>query len=604
VYRLRDHEATTECRKGLNFTRELAHGNIRVVKIAMISFGPEHTDKKSTYRYAIFVVIGIGAVLFLASPARILECDAVMFAYGALHHDVTFTAYPHHLGYNFLQSVAAVLGRQFSPHLSPIYILQYLSIAAGIAGVLVFYRLLIGLRTDAVRALVYSGVLMFSYGYWHYARQADTHIISAFLLICFAWVCRAFLRRPTHASAIKVGIVLGIATIMHQSNVLLVPVVLVSLLYRDRSRSIIGPIAVFLSIFCVLAVLPYPLVARGLVGVRTLTDFKQWLLGTSTWGEWGAWRPMLLPATIIGLVRTLTGSHYLLGFARAASTARQMFPMASLQDEFAIGAAVPAWLRYPLMVAQAAVLVAAVRSLLRGLASVRGRFSTEKPYAVFLLLWIVVFGVFFAWWSPERVDFWIAWLVPLFLVLAAPASGKAVSPPLPVWKAIGFLACLGFVNFFGSIYPQTDPTVEPDTLAAVAIDAVVEKGDVVISDCAFDGRSSRFAKSFERINLLDAMPSGLTGALADTTIDADDAAIGLTLLDLLTSRSLARIDSLMTSGASQRRTVYILVKPVSRHPTTTLIYNRLLAAISRHYDLSTAEPVRAGVEMRELRRLP
>ena len=585
----------------MNFTRMCAHANIPPVTIAMISTRPEHSDKKPAYGRGIILVIAIAAVLFLVFPARILECDAVMFAYGALHHDVTFTAYPHHLGYNLLQSVAAAIGSRFSPNLSPIYILQYLSIAAGIGGALLLYRLLIELHTHPVRALAYSGVLLFSYGYWHYARQADTHIISVFLLICLAWACRSFLRLPTLASAVRVGIILGIATIMHQSNVLLVPVVLVSLFYRHRNRSVTGPVAVFLSLFFVLSVLPYPLVAHRLVGTRTLAEFKQWILGTSTWGGWGAWRLTLLPATVVGLVRTLTGSHYLLGYSKASSIARQMFPMASLQDEFAIAAAVPKFLRYPLMLAQAAVLVVVIRSLIRGVATLRSRLSAERSYAIFLMLWIGVFGVFFAWWSPERVDFWIAWLVPMFLLLGAPASDMPESKTPPVWKAIALLACLAFVNFFGSIYPQTDPTVEPDTLAAVAIDAVVSKGDVVISDCAFDGRSSKFAKSFERVNLLDVMHPGLIQALADTgTIRVDSAAVGRTLLDVLKSRNLARVDSLMTSTAARHKTVYILAKPISRNPTTIMIYNKLLAAISAHYDVSEVAPVRAGLDMRKL----
>ena len=559
----------------------------------------------------LLVILSLAAFFLLAFPVRILECDAVVFASGALHKDAAVMSYAHHLGYNLFQHVAALAGRAMTPPLSPIYILQYLSVAAGLAGIAVFYRLLIRLGAQASRAVACTGALAFSYAYWHYSRQADTHVVAALLLICFLSRFERFLRSPTVGAGALSGLVLGLATLMHQSNILLLPAVAASVLLRARrTRGLLRSTGALVALALGVAAGPYPIVGRALAGARTLGEFREWIMGISTWGTWGNWRLELVPATLIGLIRSFIGSHYLLDFRPIASLAERLFPVASLEDEMAIAGVARNWLQGPLLAVQAGVLALALVALLRARARLKHLLGADRPFALFLVVWIVVYGVFFAWWAPERVEFWIAWLIPLLVVLAWPAgTGATGGRRAWVWASV-FLGGLVFVNFAGSIYPQSGPLEEIDASAAVAIDAVVDKGDMVVSDCWFEGRASRFATSFDRVNLLDPPVEGLSVAGPRTLYRYWGLSRESVLLTSppaiadLGAHAVSTVDSVLDVAGERKSEVYLLASPVSINRGRTKIYTGLVELIDQHFDISEVVPVRGGIDLRIVRRYP
>lgn len=290
----------------------------------------------------IIVLLAVAGLLLVALPARILECDAVISANGAIHNDPAVMIYPHHLAYNYMLRGAALIGQGLDPPLNPIYLLQYVGIAAGLGGVYLLYRMLMEIGAGPRRALLLSGVLLFSYGYWHYARQADAHIISAFLLIWATWAFYRFLAQPTIAAGCVVGLSLGLATFIHQSNILIfVPVLLACILRGREGIRLLRQTGAVIVVYFLIGILPYLLIGRYVVGAGTPAEFRKWLLGISLWENWGIWRLETVPATVIGIVRNFTGSHYLLGFQPLVHLAQRLFPIASLEDEMAIAASVP-----------------------------------------------------------------------------------------------------------------------------------------------------------------------------------------------------------------------------------------------------------------------
>jgi hypothetical protein len=561
---------------------------------------------------AIFVLLAIGGLLFVLFPGRILECDAVMFSYGALHNDVVFMGYAHHLGYNYLQLAASHLTPLFHPPLSPIYILEYLSMAVGLAGVYLMYRLLVRLGTGENRALLYSGSLMLAYGYWHYARQADVHVISAAMLIWFAYLFYGYLEHPSGGRAAVLGAVLGLATFMHQTNILMLPAVALAAMIRARQGAdTLRPLGAFVVAYFLIGMLPYPLIARYVADVRTFGDFRWWLTSTEQWGEWGAWRMTALPATVIGLTRTFVGSHYLLAMGPFVKIAHWAFPVASLQDEMAVAQWGPSWLRMVLLAIEVVILVLTLRALVGGAGRVRALVRLRPAFGAFVLAWLVILGIFFAWWAPERVDFWIAWLPALIIVLAYPRERGTAGRSIGRFTVVAFLAGLFAVNFFGSIYPQSGPINERDTEAGVNIDAVVATGSIVISDCYFTGRASQFSISFKRFNPLEGilphtrMGRGTIYLYRDgRTLDTDsviEAADSVSLTGVK-ARAVSRVDSLMGAAAGEGHAVYILASPLSTNPAVRAIYGEIVMAIGSRYDISERIPIRGGFDLRRVRR--
>jgi hypothetical protein len=562
-------------------------------------------------RLGIVILLAVGGAVFAVFPARIIECDAVMFSYGALHGDLVFTGYSHHLGYNYLQLAASRLTPLFDPPLSPIWMLQYLSMAAGLAGVYFLYRLIRRIGVGADRALLYSGALLLSYGYWHYSRQADVHVLSGAMLVLFACLFYDFLEQPSRSRAAVLGAVLGLATFMHQSNILMVPAVAVACFVSSRRGvDALRPLKFFGVVYFLIGILPYPLIARYAVGIRTVSELRYWLTSTEEWGGWGAVRSSTVPATVIGLTRTFTGSHYLLGFKPVAALANRVFPLGSFQDEMAVAVWAPGWLRVALIPLHALVLVFTAKALLSAPRRLRQMIRHKSAFAAFIAAWLAILGMFFAWWSPERVDFWIAWLPALFVVLAYPGKKETHARVPRMLAMLAFLAGIFIVNFFGSIYPQSGPVSELDTEAAVTIEAVVKTRDIVISDCSFAGRASVFAKSFDRFNLVETVlgcppPSDATVYAyrdgrsweADFEIDAADTVPGAEH----EARTLCAVDSLVRVGITEGRGVYLLVSPISTNAARKRTYSALIDLIGNNYDLSETVPLRGDLDMRRIR---
>jgi hypothetical protein len=561
-------------------------------------------------RAGILALLVVGGAFLIAFPARILECDAVIFAHGAVHRDLSIMSYPHHLGFNLLEYAASLMTPHLDPPLSPIYILQYLSMAAGLGGVYLLYRVLVDLGVKPGRSVVFSGALLFSYGYWHYSAQAEVHILSSFLLILFALLFCRFLEHPSGPRASMLGGILGLATVMHQSNILMLPPVLAAFYLRGRQvPEAMRALRAFAVPYVLIGILPYPIVAYFVAGRSTVADFHSWLTGASRFGAWGGWAVRTPLATAVGLIRNFTGSHYLLAFKPVARLADRTFPVASLADEMAVGTWGPRWLAVLLASIQVIVLGFTARALLGGPRRLKNMVRARPAFALFVLGWLAILGLFFTWWAPERVDFWIAWLPALLILLAYPAGEKSGRRTFGTAAVLAFLAGLFGVNFLGSIYPQSGPIRERDTEAAVAVDAVVRSGDVVVSDCYFAGRASNFARSFERVNLLDdilAFPStgdGTVYAYADGRrreaafhADPEDD----DLVTRLEARTVSRIDSLVVVAADEGRIVYLLMGPVSTDPARTRLYGKLVHAIERRYDLSHPLPIWGLFDLRRI----
>jgi hypothetical protein len=558
------------------------------------------------------IVLLIAAAFFMAVfPARIHEVDAVIFATSAIHKQAWVLADTGHLGFGYLAHIAALIGQKASPPLNPIYLLQLLSISAGLAGIYVFWRVLKRIGASADRALLFSAVLVFSYGYWHFSLQGECHILTVFFLICFLWYFLDFVSQPSHRSGVLSGLALGAATLTHQSVILLVPVVYVSLLMcKVRKRLLLTCLGSFSFTYCLVAVVPYLLVGWWIRDLRTVSEFRTWILGVSLWGIWGQWRLVSFPGAVVGMARSLAGSHFVLGFQPLGSWLRGLIPGTTSEDEVVVAKSIGRWLRYVLLIVEMFLFLVAIVTVVRGAKKLRAMFSSCRPLASFVTIWVVVFGIFFTWWSPQRAEFWIPLFLPVLIVLAFRTETAGRKKRLIA--GVAFVVALFLTNFLGSIRPESFASIEPDLGAALGIDAVVRKGDVVISDCSFEGRVTQFIGPFEKIDLLKAisMDAGFPGwtlrlrgepGLGEGSEIMRGPADSV-LTSLAVGRAIDVVDSLVVEAEKDKKAVFVVLTPLSSDSHRASIYRELARIIVRRSMISEPVPVRGGIRMIRLSR--
>ena len=198
----------------------------------------------------------LAAVLYLFFPCVVFECDAVIYSCAGLSGDKVQSTDAGHRAWGFFEMGAARIGRAQEPPLNPIFLLRYLAIFAALAGIRVFHGLARELGMTLTAAFTVSGILVFSYSYWHFGIQGESHLVSTFFLICFAWSSFRYFRDESLGQVILAGVFLSMATLMHQTCILLIPAFLVPAWWRDRSlRGTLPAAGTFLATYFLLVIL-------------------------------------------------------------------------------------------------------------------------------------------------------------------------------------------------------------------------------------------------------------------------------------------------------------------------------------------------------------
>lgn len=319
--------------------------------------------------------------------------------------------------------------------------LQIMDGLLGGCGIFVFFLILRRLRASCFSAFVWSAVLAFSFGYWHWSTEAEDYIFSTFLLTLNFLFLLLYLE-DTLRSPVLLGALHALAVMGHIINGVFAPVVL-WFLYCSHPRSWKGPALRYLVSAALMILAVYSSIFWFILRARTWPRALAWVLGDAGMGTSLRWH----------------GSLHWLGLWQWIRTTLNVF--VSFAPSFR---APPAWTfslaLLPLACALLAVHCAAVVLHRRRIA------GDDRSVAVACVLWVLLYALIFTSWEPGTLVYRVSDLVPLCVLLflgsrawqETPGASGAFAPRL---AAAAFAVCLCAGNLGSEIYPLSFASNNP-----------------------------------------------------------------------------------------------------------------------------------------------
>ena len=447
---------------------------------------PAAPPRRTILAEAVLVALAVAAVYLATLAGSHNEGeDGVGYLLPIRDGDVAGIFNPYHLIYNWLgwtaDHTARSVGFGGGP-MGPMQILDALLGAAGIGLLWVLLRTVTGGRTAAFGA---CGIVAFSYGYWGYSVDVEVYVLSTVLLIAALFAAWHASTHPSPRAFAVLGVAHGFAVLGHNTNVLFGVVALAALAITwraispsDRWRCIAAYAAGGVAV-----VVPLYALAIPVVGLHSPREFYDWLTAYAQSGDWGHLTAQSGPKAAIGAGRALIGGHSALSLGPIHDFADRRFHDKSLREEFFMVRNFSHPLAWALVAVTAMAGAAMVISLARWIQ--RPAVSpAARRLAVLCLAWLVPYAIFFTWWEPANLEFWISTMVPVGILAALPGSAPTPGrgPRMPALVLFLAVACLFTVNLLGSVGPQRRERDDYWRVRADWYEQHTQAGDLVLAN--------------------------------------------------------------------------------------------------------------------------
>ena len=396
-------------------------------------------DTPKVTPYLLFLTVFI---LYILTPLERHTYDALVYASAARTalDDPEMFFHPHHLLYNPLGHLVYRCLVLFGWEGGTLIPLQALNSLFGAACVALFYRWTARF-TPRPAALVFSILLAVAHAFWLYSVEVEVYVVAVLFLVWAATLMDKDKARMSWKEGMKIGAIGGGAVLAHQTNVLFLPVLLVVLCHsasvpRRLRFQFAGGAALALMIT---VGIPYG-IAILVLRLDSAYSVLWWLTVYAQTGDWGTLEAMNCVRAMAGVTNSIV-----------AVEGRVLLGIASLGF---------------LLVTLAAIWRA------RSLSPIRRSI---------LVTWIIPYAIFFVWWEPRNIEFWIAILPPVLAGWAF-AAGSLFIHHRKASVSAGLILCLvvATVNWhFGLAMRSHEYTADPLD-AASRIGQYVEEGDVLI----------------------------------------------------------------------------------------------------------------------------
>lgn len=442
----------------------------------------------SNLRGAVVVWL-ISYIFFLFTLANNFSAshDSIHYVLNIINGDHLF--HQHHLLYFYYARNWWLLFKNIFPSAPDHLLIESFTAVWGSANLAVCY-LFFRNRFGLTQSLSAIGVALtgFSYGTWFYSVNIEVYAPPIFFILSSLYVITRKNFQPSDVW--KVAILHSMAILFHQVNILFAVVII---FWLWSNRNYIGIRRSFIQ---------YALIGLVFVGglyifcgvfyenVHSVNEFTSWVLGYTVGHSY--WEPLSVKTPVnalTGFSRAFIGGHFIFQHPYLEEAIKNSFRAHGLRDELFLSkdiSKLTAWTLTALALIAGSLLVVMAFRFLRSFKKMHLHFHVIRP----VLACILVYSLFFLFWMPEILEFWILQMILIWLVLVGmlPVYRSPLSRS-PLSTLFLLLVCMFTLNYFGSIkwLNKTDHDlfyVEVQKLdrSLTPLDVVVVEDDWIMKD--------------------------------------------------------------------------------------------------------------------------
>jgi hypothetical protein len=346
--------------------------------------------------------------------------------------------HPHHLIYGLLGRVVYLWGLSCGATWDGLAALQFFSVLTGALGAVLAFHLLVRETGNRPVAIAVALGLAASHSYWYFSTIPGVRILATVAPL-MAWYVLGFLKGRPATFGFVVGLAHAAAVLAHQTNLLLIPAFLGSILLLQDRR----PWERLKASAWYLAALPLGILpAYVAVG--------NFAYGTHDFPSWLAWVTEYMHAS-----QNWGGYLKASGMQRGGSAFVRAF-LPELDPDLAVtGTLNYAAVKFLLSAGAMGFLAVLLANAKQGWAS-------HRQAIWFALAWLLAFVPFFVWWEPWNIEFWVASTVPCWILLGISAHlcGRVWRRDFPRFVFAG-LALAGCACMSGLLFATNDLQAGP-----------------------------------------------------------------------------------------------------------------------------------------------
>ncbi|MBC7850587.1 MAG: hypothetical protein H7Y31_12675 [Chitinophagaceae bacterium] len=387
----------------------------------------------------------------------------------------------HHLLYHYAAWCWLHLWQPIFPSVKDYYIIETFSAMWGSASLAVVYSFFRNrFSFSRLNAAVAIAVVAFSYGFWFYSVNIEVYAPPLFFVLLSLYILTK--KQLSAADWWKVILLHCLAIVFHQVNALFLPVILFKMWEQRRFISVPKWFARYAATGLLFVGGAYFIVGWIVEKQNTLPKWIDWMRGYA--GGSVFWYPLSKKTPVditYGFSHAFLGGHYVFQVPPVKKIIDASLSTHSLSDELYIARNISASMSVFLLVLTiilAAIMIWLLVRFIRNFRTINRSLPSILPP---LIITFFVYSIFFTFWMPEILEFWILQTVLVWLLLIGSLSaGRNPSSR----KTLGISAALAIllfcINYFGSIRWMQDKNNDWYFVKANIVKETVAPADLVI----------------------------------------------------------------------------------------------------------------------------